>query len=387
MRFDSPPWPQFGESEEQAVLAAVRSGVWWRNEGRWVGGFERCFAELECAPYVIGVTNGTQALELALAASPVRRGQGVIVPALTFYSSLSAVQRHGAVAVIADVDLETWGLALPLPDTAVQVGAIMPVHLGGVPVDMVAVADLARRQDLFLIQDAAHGPGIAIGERGLTAFGGAVCYSFQQSKLLPAGEGGAVSFECAEAYERSLLLQNCGRAPGDPGYDHSVIGSNLRMPELTGALLCAQLERYDRLTRRRADGAAVLREQLARIDGLVLQERPEFDCTASDYMIFARLDAPGAGAVARDRLVARLQSHGVPVNRVYPLLFDLDAYWLSAEPGVSRAELRERCPNAVTISETAFGVHHRVLLSPRKHLLDLAGLIADAVESERRAIA
>ncbi|MBX6381653.1 MAG: DegT/DnrJ/EryC1/StrS family aminotransferase [Microbispora sp.] len=381
-------WPRFDEREVAAVAAVVRSGKWWRNEGQWVGRFEERFGELEGAAHVIGVTNGTQALELALLAGAAGPGEGVILPALTFYSTLSSVQRHGAVPVVADVDAESWNLALPLPPDRADgppVTAVMPVHFGGMPVDMDRLASDARARGLAVVQDAAHGPGIKVRGRALAAFDGVVCYSFQHAKLLPGGEGGAVAFHDEETFRRSLLLQNCGRMPGDNRYLHEVVSSNFRMPELTGALLCCQLDRFRPLAGERAKSAQFLRERLAEIEGLTLQRVPDFDCEVSNYLIQARLSYPGADANARDRLVQSLQRCGVPVNRVYPPLFELEAYWRAPEPGVSPEELRQRCPNAVEIGATGFSLHHRVLLSPFDDQVRLVGLVEEALRSVRRA--
>lgn len=385
MQFPEVSWPQFDEREAATVLAALQSGKWWRNEGTWVAQFEGLFAQLEAAPHVIGVTNGTHALELALLAAGVGSDHGVLVPAITFYSSLSAVQRSGAVPLLVDVDLDTWSMRFPLGDlpTTVAATALLPVHYGGMPADMPHLATEATSRGLALIQDAAHGPGIRIGAQSLAEFGGTVCYSFQHSKLLPSGEGGAVVFADEDVYQRSLLLQNCGRAPGDSRYSHSQVSSNFRMPELTGALLCAQLEKFAALAEQRARGAALLRERLAAIEGLKLQATPSFASSTSNYLIQARIDLDGVGADSRDQFVAALQRHGVPVNRAYAPLFELEAYWKTPEPGVTLRDLQDRCPNAATIGATGISLHHRILLLPASDLLQLGDLIDTTLHALR----
>ncbi|MFV2144866.1 DegT/DnrJ/EryC1/StrS family aminotransferase [Isoptericola sp. G70] len=384
MRFEAPCWPEFGDREEETVLAAVRSGSWWRNEGSAVSGFEEAFGALEEVPYVIGVTNGTHALELALLASGVGADDKVLLPAMTFYSSLSAVQRHGATPVIADVDLSTWTLDVAaVRDAGLDhdLAGVVPVHYGGVPADLGAVARLAADRDLAVVQDAAHGPGIRPQGASLMGSGGTVGWSFQHSKLLPGGEGGAVGFGDETAYRRALALQNCGRVPGAAGYDHQEVASNFRMPELTGALLTAQLERFSDLAARRRQGAARLRARLAEVEGLELQRAASATDVESYYLVQARLVLPGAGAAARDRVVSDLVADGVPVSRTYPPLFTLPAYAGAPEKGTSLAELHERCPHSVLIGETGLSFHHRVLLAPADELDRLGDLVEAAVRA------
>lgn len=380
MPFYLPPWPQHGAREEQLVGETVRSGSWWRNEGTAVTAFEQEFAELEETPFVLALTNGTNALELALMSANIERGAHVIIPAVTFFSTWSAVQRHGATAVLADIDLDTWTLdptAARIAAAGTGATAVVPVHYGGVPAPLDELEDSAP----VLIQDAAHGPGIRFGGAPLIRAGGIVCWSFQHSKLLPGGEGGAIGLADEEVYRRALALQNCGRMPGIPGYDHRAVASNYRMPELTGALLRAQLERFAELSLRRADGAARLRARLAAIDGVVLQRTRPSD-TESHYLIQARLASQSEAA--RDAIVERLVAQGVPVNRSYPPLFEVSAYGASGHDAVEAAE---RCPNATLIGRTGLSFHHQLLLAPPDDLERVGDMVEEAVMSAKEITA
>lgn len=379
--FEQVEWPRFGDAERSAVTAAVSSGVWWRNEGQFVKRFERTLADFEGAANVLAVTNGTHALELALMTGEVAQGAGVVVPAMTFFSSLSSIQRHRSYPVVVDVDLESWTLSADWPKVTcdVPLRAVMPVHYGGVPADMATHQELALARNLFLIQDAAHGPGIAVGGRALSDFGGLVCYSFQHSKLLPGGEGGAITFSDASVFRRALLLHNCGRGVGETGYAHREIGSNFRMTEFVAAILIEQLGRFPSLAEIRRANADRFCSRLRAIPGLALQRQPSPPDRASSYLIQARLTAPGAGARQRDRVVKTLVEKGLPVNRLYPPLFELDAYWKWPEPGRSIDDLRARCPNALRIGETGFCFHHRILLSDPDVIETMAEAVALAV--------
>lgn len=373
-------WPRFGPRDEELVRAVVRSGNWWRNEGTAVSQFEKEFSEFENFPFVIAVTNGTNALELALMAAGITTGSDVLMPAITFFSTWSAVKRQNAEAVLADVDLETWTLdpeaVRGLLGDHRHVDAMMPVHYGGIPAPVDELAPFAQT----LIQDAAHGPGIRIGGCPLLRADGIVCWSFQHSKLLPGGEGGAVGFADENTYRRALQMQNCGRTPGEPGYRHECIGSNYRMPELTAALLRGQLERFAELSLRRAAGAVLLRHRLGQLDRVILQRARPQD-TDSSYLVQARLADPDATGADRDAVVAWLVERGVPAARTYPTLFELPVWGTTS--GRNADELRELCPNAVRIASTGISFHHRMLLAPPDEIEQYADLIVEAFGSAK----
>ncbi|MBR0838848.1 DegT/DnrJ/EryC1/StrS family aminotransferase [Bradyrhizobium liaoningense] len=379
MKFNNIEWPRFGSDEKLALNEVLSSGKWWRNEGRFVVEVEKQLAKVESARNVVAVSNGTHALELALAATGVPRGCGVVLPALTFNSSMSSVQRHGAYPVVADVDLDTWTLSADWREipTEIPVGAVMPVHYAGIPADLEAHGQIARGIGAVMIQDSAHGPGIRFRGSSVSAYGEAVCYSFQNSKLLPAGEGGAVVFASDEAYERALLVHNCGRGLGEAGYDHREIGSNFRMNEFSAAVLAAQFKRFEEQTRIRRDNAARFRKRLERCEPLVFQKSAGEAGECSEYLVQARLQTDRPGTELRDAVVRDLQALGIPANRLYPPLFTLRSYWQQAEPGVSPEDLANRCRNSVRIAETGFCLHHRMFLAPP----DLIERFADSVAS------
>jgi 3-amino-5-hydroxybenzoate synthase len=386
MRFEPPEWPQSGNAEHEALTKVLQSGKWWRNEGQFVAEVERQLAAIEQAKHVVAVSNGTHALELALMASEVPRAATVVVPALTFNSSLSSIQKHGAYPAIADVDLETWTLAAGwdqhLPSTAG--GAVMPVHYGGVPARVDKIGSTARVRGAVMIQDTAHGPGITCAGIPVATFPGASCYSFQTAKLLPAGEGGAVIFEDETVFERALLMHNCGRAVDETGYDHREIASNYRMNEFSAAVLSGQFKRFAEFARVRARNFTRFRDRLAGNPMLTFQNGPADGSRSSHYLVQARLPA-SARADTRDAIVQDLQKKGIPANRVYPALFELKAYWLWPEPGVTRDDLMDRCPNAALISKTGICFHHKMLLAEPDKIDAMADAVAQTIEAAMAA--
>jgi 3-amino-5-hydroxybenzoate synthase len=151
------------------------------------------------------------------------------------------------------------------------------------------------------------------------------------------------------------------------------------MTEFVAAILIEQLKRFPPLADKRRTNANLFRARLNAIPGLTTQRPPAVPCLSSNYLIQARLIAPGVGAHHRDRLVELLLNKGIPVNRVYPPLFELDAYWKWPEPGRTIDDLRARCPNARLIGETALSFHHRLLLSDTSVIENMAETVGLAV--------
>lgn len=354
-----PAWPIWDEQTESAVLRSLRQGTWWRGAGSEVELFEAELSTLEAAPHMLAVANGTVALEIALQAHGVGPGSKVALPALTFYSTLSAIQRLGATPIVVDVDAETWNLsAQAFGEVAGQCDVVVPVHMAGVPCDMSEIERIAREQGVIIVQDCAHATGMKLQGRPTT---GTRCFSFQNAKLLSGGEGGAIAFDDEAAYQRAFLAHNCGRGRREAGYDHRVIATNGRLAELSGALLRDQLQRFDALARRRARGAARLSQLLSANRAIEVQaQHPAGE--SAHYMMLLRLNRGVVGELSRDWVVDALKAEGVPAFRIYPPVFETKAYWLQPEPATSMQGLNERCPVAVRLGADGIWLHHQVFL-------------------------
>jgi 3-amino-5-hydroxybenzoate synthase len=376
-----PPWPQYDDDERTGLIRALEQGQWWRMGGDEVNSFEREFAEAHGAPHALAVTNGTQALELALQCLGVGPGTEVIVPSFTFISSSQAAQRLGAVAVPVDVDADTYCIDVPAAATAVtpRTRAIMPVHMAGGIADMDALGKLSADTGVPLLQDAAHAHGARWQGRRIGELGSVAAFSFQNGKLMTAGEGGAVLFPQAEMYEAAFLRHSCGRPATDRLYRHQTAGSNMRLNEFSAAVLRAQLRRLDAQTELRQQRWAVLAPLLAAIDGVTPQV---FDVRVdrnAHYMAMFRV--PGVSEDDRNTLVDRLIAAGLPAFAAFRAVYRTDAFWESAAPNETPGEIAERCPNAEAIDREGVWLHHRVLLADEQALHTTAEIVAAAVAS------
>ena len=376
-----PSWPQFDDAERDGVLRALDSGNWWRMTGSEVEDFEQEFAEYHGAPHALAVTNGTHALELALEVLGAGPGTEVIVPAFTFISSSQAAQRLGAVAVPVDVDPDTYCLDVEATRAAItpRTKVIMPVHMAGQLADMDGLAKVAADAGIPLLQDAAHAHGAQWQGRKIGDLGSIAAMSFQNGKLMTAGEGGAVLFPDTELYEQGFLRHSCGRPAGDRGYFHRTGGSNFRMNEFSAAVLRAQLGRLDSQIALREQRAPLLSSLLAQIEGVVPQGRDSRCDRNPHYMAMFRL--PGYTAERRNALVDDLIDRGLPAFAAFRAIYRCDGFWESAAPSESLEEIAERCPNTEAIYADTIWLHHRTLLGTEAQMYQIADILTEALKA------
>ncbi|GGS50277.1 DegT/DnrJ/EryC1/StrS family aminotransferase [Streptomyces griseoviridis] len=374
-----PAWPQFDDAERVNLLRALEQGQWWRMGGSEVTEFEREFAEYHGAEHALAVTNGTHALELALQVLGVGPGTEVIVPAFTFISSSQAAQRLGAVAVPVDIDPGTFCIDPAAVERAIgpRTAAIMPVHMAGHIADMDALEKLSADSGVPLIQDAAHAHGARWQGRRVGEFPSVAAFSFQNGKLMTAGEGGAVLFPEGEQYEQAFLRHSCGRPPADRGYFHQTSGSNFRMNELSAAVLRAQLGRLDGQISLREERAPLLTRLLDQIDGVTAQSRDERCDRNPHYMMMFRL--PGITEERRNALVDKLIARGVPAFAAFRAIYRCPGFWETGAPELSVDELAARCPTTEAVHQDTIWLHHRTLLGTEEQMHRIADVVADTL--------
>ena len=390
-----PAWPVFGEAEEARLVRALRSGKWGKLNGTEVEEFESRFAALHGARFCIGVVNGTVSLRLALQAADLPAGSEVIVPPYTFLATASAAIEANMIPVFADVELETFNLSPAAVAAAItpRTRAIIPVHIGGQPAEMDALLAIAKKHDLIVIEDAAQAHGATYQGRPVGALGRAGSFSFQSSKNLTCGEGGAIVTSDEAFAEACRSLHNCGRIPGGVWYEHHRIGGNYRLGEFQGAVLNAQLERFESQLEVRERNGRYLARQLAAIPGLRPQTRAA-SCTRHAYHLFLfRIDAEIFGA-PREAVLAALQAEGIPVSRGYGLplyrqpLFLNQAFGPYLSPDATRnLDYRAvHCPNCETLcNHEGAWFEQNLLLAAQSDLDDIVRAF-EKIHSQRDAL-
>jgi dTDP-4-amino-4,6-dideoxygalactose transaminase len=238
-------WPAIQDRFTEALVTAKYIG------GEPVDSFERKWAEYCQTTYAVGTANGTDAVQLALEALEIGRGDEVIVPANTFIATVEAVIRAGATPRFADVDPETLLLTAETFEPALtsRTRAVIAVHLYGQMVDMTALCAAAERVGVLVVEDAAQAHGAEWNGRRAGSFGAVGCFSFYPGKNIGAfGDAGAVVTSDAELADRVRCLANHGRAGGSAHYEHELVGMNSRLDALQAIALSAKLERNEAWT-------------------------------------------------------------------------------------------------------------------------------------------
>lgn len=305
--FEWPSWPLHDETEEAAVLDVLRSGKWWF--GANVSKFEEEFASFQGANYAVTCTNGTTAIEMGLRAIGVVEGDEVIVPCYSFIATASAVVTIGAIPVFADILPDTLNIdpADVRRKITARTKAIVPVHVAGRIADMTRLNALANEHNLRVFEDAAHAWGSELEGQGAGTLSSAGTFSFQETKNITAGEGGALVTNDKELADLCRSFTHCGRVEGAEWYDHHVLGSNLRLTEFQAAILRAQLQRLPGQVALRHKNALAIHSLLQEFDQVqTLADAPGMT-RRSHHMYIFRLK--GAN---RDQFVDALVAEGIP---------------------------------------------------------------------------
>jgi dTDP-4-amino-4,6-dideoxygalactose transaminase len=385
-----PSWPKFGAPEEKELLAVLRSGKWGRLGGGAVSRFEQQYAALTGSKHCLATANGTSALITSLAALGVGPGDEVIVPPYTFVATVNAVLLHHALPVFVDSDLETFQIDASKIEAAItdHTRAIIPVHLGGSAADLDAVLELARRRKIPVIEDACQAHlgewrGRKVGSLGTTG-----CFSFQASKNLNSGEGGAILTNDDEVVERCYSYHNNGRGRRTASYDFSyrTTGANLRMTEFQGALLTAQMTRLEEQSRTREQNAAALTEMLSRIPG-ILPAKMYPGCTRNAYHLYMfRYSAEAFAGVPKRTFLKALTAEGIPCSGGYSPLnkepfikttLQSHGYKTAHSPArLKRWVERNECPSNDRLCEEAVWFSQTTMLGPRRDMEQIAEAVA-----------
>ena len=313
-----------GEEEKRAVMEVLDSQSLFRYYGpnllSKVASLEADFAAFIGSQYALATSSGTAALRLGLAALGVGPGHEVIVPAVTFIASVGAIVASRARPVFAEVD-ETLQLDPNdlLRRLTPRTKAIMPVHLGGVSVDMGPILAFAREHGLKVIEDAAQSCGSFYGQRRVGTLGEVGCFSFQLEKNVTSGEGGMLVTDDPELFRRAAIYGDQGgqfwtshQGVRDTAGGQPVIGENLRLNEIAGAILGCQLKKLTEILNRIERNTGIIHQAVAEIDGLTLRPAdPQRDRHALGVVFYLPT------AEKADRIATALRAEGVPAGKVY----------------------------------------------------------------------
>lgn len=321
----------FGPEEGAAVQAVVASK--WLTMGAVTQEFEQTFAAFTGSKHALSVSNATAALHMACLALGIGPGDEVIVPSLTFVATANAVRYVGATPVFADVNsYEDFNISPAEIERRItpQTRAIIVVHYAGYPCDMPRILDIAVKHGLKVIEDNAHGVGAMLEERQLGTWGDIGCFSFFSNKNMTTGEGGMLTTESDELYEKLRIFRSHGmttltwdRHKGHAwSYDVVDLGYNYRIDEIRAALGLEQLKKLPRNNARRAELTQLYRETMQEAAPEITIPFESHPGQSSHHILPALLPKN----IERVTVMNHLKSQGIQTSIHYPPVHSFTAY-------------------------------------------------------------
>ncbi len=383
-----PSWPKITELEEKELLGVLKSGHWYRGNGQQVARFEQKYAELTGAKFCLATANGTSALITSLNGIGVAPGDEVILTPYTFVATVNVVLLQYALPVFVDTDIETSQIDPKKIEPAItdRTTALLPVHIGGSAADLDSILPIGRKRNIPVIEDACQAHlgewrGRKLGSLGVTG-----CFSFQASKNLNSGEGGALLTNDEAVYERCFAFHGNGRALKHVGdFSYRSNGANLRLTEFQGALLLAQMTRLEEQAKLRDENGAYLTKMLKEIPGIT-PARMYAGCTRNAYHLYMfRYNPEGFAGLPRRVFLKALSAEGVPASGGYsPLNKEPFIQRVVRSKGYRRLfperrlkqwEEQNHCPVNDRLCETAVWFTQTMLLASRSDMEQIAEAI------------
>jgi len=310
--------PSIGEAERRAVHEVLGSSR--LSFGPWLEAFESRMAERCGTEHAVAVSSGTAGLHCIVRGLGLGPGDEVITTPYSFVASSNALLFEGVRPVFVDIDAETYNIDVYQVAEAIgpKTKAVLAVDVFGTPANWPALAELAATHDLKLIDDACEAIGAEVGGQPIGSWGDAASFGFYPNKQITTGEGGCITTDDADLAAMCRSLRNQGRA-NDAQMRHVRLGFNYRMSELQAAVGCAQLDRLDELLSARADAAALYDEVLDAAAPALHRPGAAPVGSRSWFVYVVRLP-DDSDALARDRLIDRLQANGIGCAPYFPTI-------------------------------------------------------------------
>ena len=394
-------WPMWDKSaDEELVLSVLRSGLWSRN--KVVAEFEKKYAKLMGAKRCIGTTNGTNALLTALHCLDVGIGDEVIVPPYTFVATIQVVFLSGALPIMVDPDPETFQINPDKIEEKISehTKAILPVHILGLPAQMDKINALAKKHNMVVVEDACQAWMAEWKGKKCGTLGDLGCFSFQNSKNLPCGEGGAIVGNDDKVMDRCYSYHDFGRGYGNVGQVEGtgfrIMGNKCRMAEYQAAILLAQMKRLEEQTQRRNENAKYLTSRIKDIAGIIPHKLYDGVTRAAYHLYPFRYKKEHFHNVPRSKFLAALKAEGIPCssgyNRVNKNAFFENALrsknfrHVYSKNRLDRCRQLNHCPDGDRLCDEAVWLFHSLLLGTRKDMDDIADAILKIYENRDKLV-
>lgn len=355
--------PILNGNERKYVDECIDTG-WISANGRFIQEFEKKFAEFCGCKYALACSNGTVTLHLALKALGIGPGDEVIMPTLTYIATANAVTYCGATPVFVDSEPSTWNIDPQKVEEKIteKTKVIIPVDLYGLACNMDAIMELANRYGLAVVEDAAEAHGASWSGKKVGSIGMIGSFSFFGNKIITSGEGGMLTTNDEELYQKMKLLRSQGVAP-EKRYWHTVVGYNYRMTNLQAAVGLAQLENIQWHLEQRRRVAQLYAEYLPQLgDRVSVQELPEK--ATHVYWMNSVILAPSVGKT-RDAVMAEMEKRNIEMRPLFYPMHVMPPY----------EDKTVRAPVAESLSERGINLPSHGLLTAEqvKYIVDCLG--------------
>jgi dTDP-4-amino-4,6-dideoxygalactose transaminase len=381
-----PSWPQTKEIDEANILKTLRNHRWCTYDGEFIPKFEKAWAADLGVRGAVITPCGTHALHMALELLGVGPGDEVVVAPFTYIATIQAILMCHALPVFADTDLRTYQID---PDDiehriTKNTRALLPVHISGAPAHIDKIMALAQKHNLPVVEDACQAHVTEWKGKRAGTFGTIGCFSFQETKVLPGGEAGALVSNRQDLIDQAYIFRDFGYDPKKESYYSR--GTKFRISDFAAAVLVAQMTRYKDICLLREKHGAYLREGARKIPGITVQENyPESTrqthldtCFAYDKQQFAGLGLK--------RVMEALNAEGIPAGPTYPALNrepfienTLNSRGFRAiysQERLDRYRAQNHCPHNDQLCATTMAIDQHVLVGEKRDVDDILTALA-----------
>jgi perosamine synthetase len=381
-----PGWPVFDDNEEKALSGVLKSKQWGRLGGNVMSRFEKEYQQLFGVKHCLGVSSGTSALYTILGAMDLGPGDEVIIPVYTFVATYNVVVLNYALPILIDTDIETFQIDADKIEAAItkDTKIIMPVHIGGSPVNVDKILSIANKFKIPLIEDACQAHLAEWRGKKVGTFGLAGAFSFQASKNLNCAEGGAITSNDENFIKTCYSFHNQGQGGQTAAYTTGAgtRGTNLRLTEFQGALLLAQMTRLVEQSNRRTENANYLTKLLNEIAGIKPAKLYDGVTQSAYHLYMFRYDKSQFEGLSRSKFQRALNAEGVPCSSGYGMM-NKDAYVkglaknrhylkIYGEKRMNEWLERNQCPQNDKLTSESIWLTQTMLLGTKKDMEQIA---------------
>lgn len=380
-------WPNYDHKEiyhyfneicKESLFRGTRFPLKWYNEmnDNLLEKMESEFAKMHNCQYGFFVNSGTSALDLALKALNLQTGDEVLVTPYTFYASASVIKKNNGIPVFVDIESQTLNMDVEKARKCItnKTKAIVIVHFGGIPANMRLILQLAKDFHLNIIEDCCHTLYAKYNEKSVGSFGLISCYSFQNTKLLSCGEGGAVLTNDLCLAEKLFSLHNSGRMVDKFGKEEFVyLGNNFRFPLACLPFFEIGFRKSYKEFYKRAENVAYFKLRLSLIDGLKMIEDNKNNIVRDYYIVAIRYDKKKFFNLSLKRFIIALNAEGIPCTMGYAkALYEIPTL---IDSEYKANEYKSDCVETEKAKQEIFWLSHNLFLGSKQDIDDIVKAI------------